>query len=114
MLPFRLVVILLFFAQPAASAQLLMMEQNGCPWCERWHDDIGVVYPKTAEGKRAPLKIINIHQPMPDEFKNIRMERFTPTFVLVEDGVEIGRLRGYTGDEFFWFLLGEMIEKLPD
>jgi hypothetical protein len=30
----------------------------------------------------------------------------------VEDGREIGRIRGYPGEDFFWGLLGEMIEKL--
>jgi len=30
--------------------------------------------------------------------------------VLVEDGVELGRLEGYNGDEFFWFLLGKLLD----
>jgi hypothetical protein len=37
---------------------------------------------------------------------------FTPTFVLVEDGREIARLRGYPGDQFFWALVDEMLAKL--
>jgi hypothetical protein len=37
----------------------------------------------------------------------------TPTFVLVHEGEEVGRLRGYPGDEFFWGLLGGMLERLP-
>jgi hypothetical protein len=31
----------------------------------------------------------------------------------MNDGVEIGRLRGYVGDEFFWFAIGELLAKLP-
>ena len=97
----------------AGAAELLMLEQNGCAWCKRWHDEIGPVYPNTDEAKLAPLRAVNIHEPWPEDLKHIAMERFTPTFVLIDNGVEIARMRGYTGDEFFWFLLGEMLEKLP-
>lgn len=98
----------------ARAAELIMMEQAGCSWCERWHEEIGVVYDKTTEGRRAPLRIVNIHGDWPDDLANIRIERFTPTFVLVNDGVEIARQRGYAGDEFFWFHLQEMLKKLPE
>ena len=99
---------------PVLAAELVMMEQNACPWCERWHEEIGVIYNKTAEGKIAPLRVVNIHDEWPDDLSEIRVERLTPTFVLIDDdGNEIDRLRGYTGDEFFWFLIGEMFKKLP-
>ena len=102
-------------ALPAAgAAELVMLEQKGCVWCQRWMTEIGETYPKTAEGKRAPLRIIDIDEPVPDDLADIRIERFTPTFILVEDGAEIGRIRGYGGDEFFWFLLGELLAQLPD
>ncbi len=32
----------------------------------------------------------------------------------LENGLEIGRIRGYPGEDFFWGLLGEMIEKLDN
>ena len=90
------------------------MEQAGCSWCKRWHEEIGVIYNKTHEGKKAPLRIVNIHEEWPEDLSNIRIERFTPTFVVIDSGIEIGRLRGYTGDEFFWFLLGEILDKIPE
>lgn len=104
----------LFFVAPSSySAELIMLEQDACPWCERWHEEIGGIYNKTTEGKLAPLRVVNIYGEWPDDLADIRKERFTPTFILVEDGKEVDRLRGYTGDEFFWFLLQEMLDKLP-
>ena len=38
---------------------------------------------------------------------------FTPTFVLVEDGKEIGRIEGYPGEDFFWPMLGALLDRLP-
>lgn len=89
-----------------------MFEQAGCHWCAQWHADIGPIYPKTAESKVAPIRLVDIHAQIPEDLKGIVVERFTPTFVLVENGAEIGRIRGYPGDEFFWFLLDELIAKL--
>ncbi|HSO46995.1 MAG TPA: transcriptional regulator [Rhizobiaceae bacterium] len=104
------VLVALCLAGPANawSAELLMLEQAGCAWCKRWHEEIGVAYPKTVEGQNAPLRRVDINKPWPQDLADIRPERFTPTFVLVEDGKEIGRLRGYAGDQFFWPLLAEL------
>ena len=39
-------------AVPAArSAELIMFEELGCPWCERWRKEVGVAYPNSPEGK---------------------------------------------------------------
>lgn len=93
------------------AAELVMFEQDGCVWCQKWHAEIGPGYPNTQEARRAPLRLVDINKPIPDDLENIRVERFTPTFVLVEEGKELGRIRGYPGDEFFWFLLGEILDK---
>lgn len=100
-------------ASATSRTELVMLEQPGCPWCVRFNAQIASAWPKTAEGKRAPLRRVDITQPWPDDLKDIARERFTPTFILVDDGREIGRLRGYPGDEFFWFSIGELIAKLP-
>ncbi|MEP4766896.1 MAG: transcriptional regulator [Roseibium sp.] len=90
-----------------------MLEQPGCVWCLRWNEEIGVVYPKTKEGEKAPLRRVDITDPWPEDLGDVAKERLTPTFVLVEDGIEIARLRGYPGEHFFWPLLTEMLVKLP-
>lgn len=97
---------------PVMAAEMVMLEQPGCAWCKRFNDEIAPAWPKTEQGKRAPLRRINIHEPLPADLANIAVERFTPTFVLVDEGREIARLRGYPGDEFFWALVDEMLAKL--
>ena len=97
----------------ARAAELLMMTQPACPWCARFDAEIAPAWPNTEEGKRAPLRRVDITQPWPDDLKDVLKERFTPTFVLMDKGKEIGRLRGYPGDEFFWYRIGEMLDMLP-
>jgi len=97
-------------ASLAAETLLLMAEENGCYWCGKWHDEIGPIYPKTAEGRTAPLRPFDLHRETPNVvFAN--SVHFTPTFILVQDGVEVGRLEGYPGEDFFWGLLDMMFER---
>ena len=37
--------------------------------------------------------------------------RYTPTFVLMRDGREVGRITGYPGEAHFWGLLGELVRR---
>ncbi len=97
----------------ANAAKLIMVEQEYCEYCQAWNADIGVIYSKTEEGKRAPLRRVDISETLPDDLSFITGLVFTPTFVLVEDGKEIGRLVGYAGESFFWGLLQKLIKKLP-
>ena len=109
-----LVLILLGAAsRPAGAAELLMLEQPGCTWCARFNAEIAPAWPKTAEGRRAPLRRVDITEKWPIDLAHVQKERFTPTFVLMDEGVEVGRLRGYVGNEFFWFAIGELLAKLP-
>jgi len=95
------------------AAELVMLEEDGCPWCQRWQEEVGVIYSKTEEGKVAPLRMVDIHGPLPEDLKFLVKGGFTPTFILVDKGKEIGRIRGYPGESFFWGLLAQLIEKLP-
>lgn len=94
-----------------ADTVLVMVEEKGCIWCARWNDEIAPIYPKTSEGRAAPLQRIDIHEPRPDGMSFSRSLHFTPTFVLLVDGKEASRLEGYPGEDFFWGLLGQMLEK---
>jgi len=107
-----ILIALLLLASPASAAELIMFTQAGCVWCQRFDRDIAGTYDKTDEGKRAPLRRVDIAKPQPADLTFIKRERFTPVFVLIDNGREYGRIRGYPGDTFFWGLLATMIERL--
>ena len=98
----------------AADTYLLMAEQTGCSWCKRWNAEIADIYPKTVEGQTAPLRRYDIHGDEP-VITFVNRVHFTPTFILVQDGHEVGRMEGYAGEDFFWGLLNKMLEnaKIP-
>jgi hypothetical protein len=97
----------------AAAADLLMFEEAGCVWCTRWNTEIGAAYPFTEEGRRAPLIRRDISDGPPDGVRLAGRAVFTPTFVLVDAGEEVCRIEGYPGEDFFWPMLGMLLERLP-
>ena len=102
----------MFVASNLRAAELVMFEQAGCVWCEAFNREIAPVYPKTDEGKRAPLRRVDIDKTTPKDLAFIEVERLTPLFVLIDNGREIGRIRGYPGEDHFWGLLGVLLKRL--
>ena len=100
-------------AKRVSAAELIMVEQENCHWCHKWDVDIGTTYDSTPVGRIAPLRRVDIADPKPADLAGINLGRATPVFILIEDGIEIGRVRGYPGREVFWTLLREQLAKLP-
>ena len=96
----------------SAGTELVMIEEAGCMWCARWNREIAPIYPKTAEGRAAPLRRASLRGDNSDMTLKTGIH-FTPTFILTVDGVEHGRIEGYPGEAFFWGLLGRLIEEAP-
>ena len=94
-----------------AETVLVMVEEQGCHWCARWNEEIADIYPKTDEGRAAPLQRLDIRDPHPEGMSFARRLSYTPTFVLMVDGVEASRIEGYPGEDFFWGLLGQMLSR---
>lgn len=97
-----------------AEPNLVLVEQPGCVYCQRWDAEIGPAYPKTAEGKFAPIIRADLREGPPDGITYARRVLFTPTFVLVENGEEKARIEGYPGEDFFWPLLTRLLTENTD
>jgi hypothetical protein len=103
------IVLTLWGVVAQAGMELVMVEQPGCIYCERWDQDVANEYPLTDEGKAAPLRRIQLRAPVPEGLRLDRPAAFTPTFILIRDGAEVDRIEGYPGEDFFWGLLARMI-----
>jgi hypothetical protein len=105
--------ILAMLAQAAAAAELVMYRRDGCPWCAKFDRELGPIYPKTEFNQRAPLRMINL-----DHDRDLPIAhgaiRYTPTFVLAENGKEVGRIEGYPGEDYFWPRLENLFQMLKE
>jgi hypothetical protein len=107
---FGALVAALLATHAAAAAELVYVREAGCPYCKMWDERIGPIYGKTAEGQATPLRQIEKRSPELAAFKLSRPIRYTPTFVLVTNDVEIGRIEGYPGEDFFFPRLARLLE----
>jgi hypothetical protein len=97
----------------ARAAELVMFESPGCPWCARWRAEVGIGYTKSEEGHKAPLRVHALAEANSAGITLAAPIVVSPTFVLADNGREIGRIVGYPGADFFWGLLGQLMPKLP-
>ena len=79
--------------------RLVMVEEIGCRFCRKWDAEIAPGYRKTAEGRFAPLKRV---QRGAAEIAGLAPVVFTPTFVVMRAGEELGRITGYPGADYFY------------
>lgn len=96
------------------STGLIMFRKPGCPWCLAWDREIGPIWPKTEIGQRFPIRMLDITDKNVKLYVNLKIPVvFTPTFVLVHGGNEIGRFEGYPGEDFFWGLIERLVKTAP-
>jgi hypothetical protein len=100
-------------ASSAWSAELVMISRHGCHWCQKWEEEIGKVYPNTDEAKRAPLQRFDINA-LPENISFTSRPVYTPTFILIHEGQELGRIEGYPGEDFFWPMFGQLLDAHPE
>lgn len=92
----------------ANAAALIMVDDPACHYCRRWNREVGGGYARTAEGRAAPLMRVGRNSKVLSDFSPVV---YTPTFILVRQGGEVGRITGYPGQAYFWEELSALMAK---
>ena len=101
-------------AAPAPRGRALMMvEGPRCPFCAAFRREVLPGYAARPEGRAAPLVFVPIDGPWPDGLALARAPQASPTFILLENRVELGRFEGYDTPEGFWRALGGLLAHPP-
>jgi thioredoxin-related protein len=89
--------------------ELLFVDRSGCPWCARFEREALPGYGLSDLGREAPLKRVSLDDGQPKVAELDEPVRFTPTFVLLRDGREIGRIVGYLDNATFYGLVEKLL-----
>ena len=95
-------------ATAAFEITLIMVDDPNCGYCRKFEAEIGGRYPKTAEGRFAPLYKVRRKS---RELAGFDPVIYTPTFLLVRGTSEIGRITGYPGARNFFPELDVLLSK---
>lgn len=96
----------------AQAAELVFYMSEACGVCDQWKAEVGAIYPKTDEARKLPLRTVSVHDDPPADLAFVKGVMYTPTFVVVENGKEVGRIVGYISDYFFWQKVGDFATKV--
>ena len=88
---------------------LVMVDRAGCSFCDAWRREILPGYGAHAIGRTLPLAVVPIDGPWPDGLALARAPQASPTFILLQDRMEIGRFEGYDDPQTFWRTLGGLL-----
>lgn len=93
---------LLIPADGEGRLQLVLVEVDGCIYCEIFRRDVLPKYRESARGRDVPLRFVDLNAPEADELGFESPIVTVPTVVLLKNNVEVGRIQGYVGPENFF------------
>ena len=91
------------------SLELLFITSEYCPFCKAWERDVGQIYEDTPYAQKATLRRVDlkdIDSALPPRSADVFG---TPTFLIVENNTEIGRIEGYQSSDLFFWALSEYV-----
>jgi thioredoxin-related protein len=103
---------LIVAATAGQAAELVMIDLKSCSYCAKFRHDVAPTYNATDAGQRAPLRIVSPLKKWPSDLAGVKPAPFTPVFILVENGREVGRFAGYTNPHAFWAKLNPLLAAL--
>lgn len=87
---------------PAAqAAELVYVEAKGCVYCARFNGQKLRNYKKSEVGQATPIRRVDLMRRWPKDLNQVDRPPYTPVFILVEDGRELGRFNGYVNPQKF-------------
>ena len=91
-----------------SAVTLIMVDDPACRFCQKWNEAVGAGYAKSPEGEAAPLKRVPREAP---ELHGLAPVIYTPTFIVMDGGREVGRISGYSGASYFYADLRDILTR---
>lgn len=91
------------------NMQLIVMEADGCIYCGIFRRDVLPSYEVSERGKDVPVRFVDVNDVDKAGIDLQSPIDILPTFVIVKDNHEIGRIPGYVGPEDFFHAISYLL-----
>jgi thioredoxin-related protein len=91
------------------NLQLVVMEADGCIYCDIFRRDVLPSYETSERGKDMPVRFVDVNDIDKTGIELQSPIDILPTFVIVKDHREIGRIPGYMGPEDFFHSINYLL-----
>ena len=92
-----------------SNLQLVVLEAPGCTYCDIFRRDVLPSYEASQQAKDMPVRFIDVNDLTKTQIELQSQIDILPTFVIVKDNVEIGRIPGYMGPEDFFHSINYLL-----
>lgn len=100
-------------AMGAATMELVVMEAPGCTYCTLFRRDVLPSYETSERAKDVPIRFVDINDEAADALGLDGPVDVVPTFVVLKNNKEVGRIPGYTGPEIFFHTINYLLAGAP-
>lgn len=91
------------------TMELVVMEAPGCTYCTIFRRDVLPSYEASERAKEMPIRFVDIND---DSAQALGLDGpidVVPTFVVLRNNKEVGRIPGYMGPEFFYHSIYSLV-----
>lgn len=93
----------------AVAAELVIFSSQDCHVTQKFRREVTTEYQGTKGAQTFPLRFVDIDEAS-DRIVLARPATTSPTFVFVDNGIEIARFTGYPGRKHFLHLMDEVAD----
>ncbi len=91
------------------TMELVVLEAPGCIYCGLFRRDVLPSYEASERAKNMPIRFVDINDAAADALGLDSPVDVVPTFVVMKNNHEVGRIPGYTGPEFFFHTINHLL-----
>jgi thioredoxin-related protein len=97
----------------ASNLELVVMEAPGCTYCGIFRRDVLPAYEASERAKDVPIRFLDVNDVSSTKIDLETPVDIVPTFVILKDNKEIGRIPGYVGPETFFHTINYLLSTVP-
>ena len=97
----------------ASNLELVVMEAPGCTYCGIFRRDVLPAYEASERAKDVPIRFLDVNDVSSTKMDLETPVDIVPTFVILKDNKEIGRIPGYVGPETFFHTINYLLSTVP-
>ena len=96
-----------------SNLELVVMEAPGCTYCGIFRRDVLPAYEASERAKDVPIRFLDVNDVSSTKMDLETPVDIVPTFVILKDNKEIGRIPGYVGPETFFHTINYLLSTVP-
>ena len=100
-------------ADPKPNLEMVVLEVSGCIYCTIFRRQLLPTYKDSEKAKKIPIRFVDVNDPAMADIGLTHPVGIVPTFVILENNQEIGRIPGYMSRHDFFRAIDYIVSGRP-